>query len=167
MKLVRIKSEYYLVDYKPNQLAMHLPNQTQVLCLDEMHTGEPGECLRKSSPNDHCYGCQELIASTDENYAIKGLLDRSQIRELLDKLYAKEGLKIENFIKQFTLQDMYNMYINGTKDAGYKSTKAGFDVQIWKNYPHVFLFTVTIEQDSEGNPVLNDGKINILTISQD
>lgn len=64
LKLFFSQNNYYLVDIKPDRMAKDLPVGTRVFCIDEHLTGFPE--VRISSETDHCFGCQPLIASTEE-----------------------------------------------------------------------------------------------------
>ncbi len=73
MKIVNLNNNFYLVDSNMNRMAKDLPKDTLVFCLSEVHTNDSKECIRKSTKDDNCYGCQPLIASTDSKIGIKKL----------------------------------------------------------------------------------------------
>lgn len=92
MKLVKLNDDFYLLNDDMSRMAMDLPVGTLVFCLSETHMKDPDECIRKSAIEDHCYGCQPLIASTTQ---IEGasLLGFQNVETLLRHYVCEEDTK--------------------------------------------------------------------------
>lgn len=159
-KLVKLETEYFVLNVDFSRMAKDLPEGTPVFCLDETHTGKIKKCVINSTKNFHCYGCQPLVASTlqlkDVNFLIKedveNLLEGFSINEaeadeytekklkpvkgMLSEDYAigfKEGIEKyldDNKDELFSLEEMQKAYDTGYFDSAFDRKDMNFETFI-------------------------------------
>lgn len=109
-KLKVIDGETYLLSVDMSKMAKDLPVGTIVMCIDEIP--HEGACIRKSTKNDHCHGCQPLIASTKDIEGLDKLVitnyDKTNIQEFCwstDRFVERVNTLKEQLIK--TINEVY------------------------------------------------------------
>ncbi len=150
MKLIKLNDEYYLVDVDMSRMAKDLPIGTCVFCLGETHMNDINECLRLSSKNDNCYGCQPLIAST-KKYDNVYLLDKVKVEKLLT--YKKQDV-----IKAQLFCEEYAKNIGNTDGTSAFDFKTGYLRAIENTIKEKSEWDVKIQTKLEPRNPINDGK---------
>lgn len=104
-KLKVIDGETYLLSVDLSRMAKDLPVGTLVMCIGEIP--HEGACIRRSGKNDHCHGCQPLIASTKDIEGVDKLeitnYDKTNIQEFCwstDRFESRVNTTHEQLVKR-------------------------------------------------------------------
>lgn len=108
MILIHINKQYYLINDLMTRMAKDLPEGTLIFCIDEFFSGYP--VIRLSTKDDHCFGCQPLIAVSN---AIPNIKVSSEILSSYQKLpFLLCDIDLSD-TELYTIEDIKNSYEAG------------------------------------------------------